>query len=410
MKAPGKAGGQPLRRRKAAPPQRAAETALIHAGAPTHELAGTLMPPVYRFTTVTYETVGDYMKSHDDRFAQLIYGRLGSPTTWGFEDALCELEGGADCVLTPSGLAAIYVALTATLSAGDHVLITDTVYPPVRVFAESTLKRFGIEVEYFDPLLGAGIAQKIRPNTRVVYCESPGSQTFEVQDLPAIAQAAHAAGALVITDNSWATGLYCKPLALGVDVVVLACTKYIVGHSDAMVGAIVSREAALGERIRKHWFESGTALAPDDAFLGLRGMRTLAVRLAQHQKNTLAVAQWLEARPEVERVLYPALPSHPQHALWRRDFTGASGLFAFVPKAASEAQARAFVDSLALFGIGASWGGYESLAMPALPTRTAAGRPWQGERYSVRLHIGLENLDELIADLEQGLAVMRKPA
>jgi cystathionine beta-lyase len=398
---------KPLRRHRPAPKQRSAQTALVHAGAPTHELSGTVLPPVYRFTTVTYDSVADYMKAHDDRFGQLIYGRLGSPTTWGLEDALCELEGGTDCVLTPSGLAAIYVALTATLSAGDHVLITDTVYPPVRLFSESTLKRFGIEVEYYDPLIGKGIAKLIRPNTRVVYVESPGSQTFEVQDIPAIARAAHAAGALVICDNSWATGLYCRSFDLGVDICVLACTKYIVGHSDAMVGAVVSKDAKLGERVRKHWFETGTAIAPDDAFLALRGMRTLSVRLERHRSNALKVAKWLEQRADVERVLFPALPSHPQHRIWKRDFRGASGLFSFVPKKASEKQVRAFVDSLALFGIGASWGGYESLAMPSLPLRTAASRPWSGERSAIRLHIGLENVDELIADLEQGFRVMR---
>lgn len=398
---------KPVQRRKPAPKKRAAQTALIHAGAPTHELAGTVMPPVYRFTTVTYDTVAEYEDAQHDRFGRLLYGRLGSPTTWGLEDALCELEGGADCVLTPSGLSAIYTALTATLSAGDHVLITDTVYPPVRTFARTTLARFGIEVEYYDPLIGAGITAKIRPNTRVVYVESPGSQTFEVQDIPAIAKAAHAAGALVIADNSWATGLYCRCLDLGVDICVLACTKYIVGHSDAMVGAVICA-AHLGDRVRRHWFETGTAIAPDDAFLGLRGMRTLAVRLDRHQENALKVANWLQARADVESVLYPALPSHPQHALWKRDFRGACGLFAFVPRKASEAQVRAFVDSLELFGIGASWGGYESLAMPALPARTAAGRPWTGERSAVRLHIGLENVDELIADLEQGLEVMKR--
>jgi cystathionine beta-lyase len=397
---------KPIQRRRPAPKKRSPQTALIHAGAPTHEIAGTVVPPVYRFTTVTYDSVADYEASHHERFERLLYGRLGSPTTWGLEDALCELEGGADCVLTPSGLSAICLALTGTLSMGDHVLITDTVYPPVRAFAASTLTRFGIEVEYYDPLIGRDIAKKIRRNTRVVYVESPGSQTFEVQDIPAIAKAAHAKGAIVIADNSWATGLYSRPLELGADICVLACTKYIVGHSDAMVGAVISNNTLAGG-MRKHWFESGTAIAPDDAFLALRGLRTLSVRLDRHQAHALKVAKWLERRPEVERVLHPGLASHPQHRRWLRDFRGASGLFSFVPKKASEKQVRAFIDSLQLFGIGASWGGYESLAMPALPVRTAAGRPWKGERSGVRLHIGLENVDELIADLERGFKVLR---
>ncbi len=400
---------KPIQRRRPAPKKRSAQTALIHAGAPTHEIAGTVVPPVYRFTTVTYDSVADYEASHHDRFDRLLYGRLGSPTTWSLEDALCELEGGAGCVLTPSGLSAICTALTGTLSMGDHVLITDTVYPPVRAFAASTLARFGIEVEYYDPLIGRDIVKKLRRNTRVVYVESPGSQTFEVQDIPAIARAAHAKGALVIADNSWATGLYCRPLDLGVDICVLAGTKYIVGHSDAMVGAVISNKAQ-AERMRKHWFESGIAIAPDEAFLALRGLRTLSVRLDRHQAHALKVAKWLEKRPEVERVLHPGLVSHPQHRLWKRDFRGASGLFSFVPKKASEKQVRAFIDTLDLFGIGASWGGYESLAMPALPVRTAAGRPWKGERSGIRLHLGLENVDELIADLERGFKVMRSRA
>jgi cysteine-S-conjugate beta-lyase len=327
---------------------------------------------------------------------------------------LCELEGAADCVLAPSGLAAIQLALLATLGAGDHVLVADTVYSPVRNLCKRVLPRFGIEPQFYDPLIGAGIATLLRPNTKVVYVESPGSQTFEVQDIPAIADAAHRAGALVIADNAWASGYFFPALALGVDISVLPCTKYVVGHSDAMVGAVLSNESAK-DRVRHYWADTGTAIGPDDAWLALRGLRTLPVRLEQHSRNALAIAQWLEGRPEVERVLYPALESHPQHALWKRDFRGACGLFSFVPRTTndtqvSDRQAAAFIDALQFFSVGASWGGFESLALLAKPERTASQRPWSGNRSAIRLQVGLENVDDLIADLERGFAAMNAAA
>ena len=387
----------------------ASETTLIHAGTPQGVLSGTVAPPVYRFSTVTYDSVAEYEAAHHERFGHLLYGRLGSPTTWALEDALCELEGAGDCLLAPSGLAAIHLALTAVLSAGDHLLVTDAVYAPVRQLCANVLSRYGIQTEFYDPLLGGDVAKLIRPNTRAMYVESPGSHTFEVQDIPAIARAARKAGALVIADNTWATGLYFRSFDHGVDISVHAGTKYIAGHSDAMLGAVLCAPH-MDDKVRRHWSDTGTAVGPDDAFLALRGLRTLSVRLERHQSNALAVARWLEARPEVERVLYPALPSHPQHALWQRDFRGASGLLTMVPRDASENQVRAFADTLQLFGIGASWGGYESLVLPGLPTRTAGSRPWQGERSALRLHIGLEHIDDLIADLDAGFAAMKQVA
>ncbi len=381
-------------------------TKLVHTGVPGGALSGTISPPVYRFSTVTYDSVEEFDTAYEDRYGNLLYGRLGSPTTWSLEEALCDLEGAADCVLAPSGLAAIQLALMACLKTGDHLLVADTVYPPVRKLCRRVLTRFGIETEFYDPLIGSSIAALLRPNTRVVYVESPGSGTFEVQDIPAIADAAHQKDALVIADNTWASGLYFRSFEHGVDVSVHAGTKYIVGHSDAMVGAVLCNETTR-ERMRHHWSDTGTAIGPDDAWLALRGLRTLSVRLEQHQRNALAVAQWLEQRPEVEMVLHPALPSHPQHALWKRDFRGASGLFSFVPKGASEHQAAAFVNALKYFSIGASWGGYESLALLAKPERSVSGRPWQGERSAVRLHVGLEHVDDLIADLTQGFEAMK---
>lgn len=382
------------------------ETLLVHAGAPTGVLAGPVNPPLYRFSTVCYDTVAEYQAAHDQRFDHLLYGRLGSPTTWALEDALCELEGAHDAVLTSSGLAAIQLALMANLKSGDHLLMTDAVYQPARNFCDTILSRFGITTDYYDPLIGANIEGLMRPNTRVVYVESPASNTFEVQDVPAIAAVAHARDAVVIADNTWATGLFFRSFDHGVDVTVHAGTKYIVGHSDAMVGVVLSN-AKVAERIRQYWSDSGCAIGPDDAFLALRGLRTMALRLDRHGANALTIAQWLEGHHDIEQVLYPALASHPQHALWKRDFQGASGLLSIVPKARSEAAVNALVDALQWFGIGASWGGYESLALPAKPLRTVSARPWSGERSAVRLHIGLEQVNDLMADLDGALQQTR---
>ena len=311
--------------------------------------------------------------------------------------------------LLPSGLAAISAALLAVVHAGDHILVTDSAYQPTRNFCEQVLKRLGVTTTYFYPLIGAKIADLVKPNTRLVYLESPGSLTFEMQDTSAIAKAAHDKGALVLMDNTWATPLYFRPLDHGVDLAIQAGTKYIGGHSDVMLGT-VSANAATVTALKTSVRLNGLCEGPDDVYLGLRGLRTLAVRLDRHFENGIAVGKWLEARPEVLRMLHPALPSHPQHALWKRDFTGASGLFSMVLKPVPQQAYYAFIDTLELFGIGASWGGYESLAIPfdCTPIRTAT--KWQPGGPTVRFHIGLEAVEDLIADLERGFAALAAAA
>jgi len=312
-----------------------------------------------------------------------------------------DLEGSDGTALVPSGLTAASLALLSCLSAGERVLIVDSVYGPVRRFADHFLKRMGIEVTYFDPALGAdAVAALFTANTRALYLESPGSLTFEMQDIAALAAAARARGITVLADNTWATPLYFRALDHGVDLSIHSGTKYLGGHSDVMFGTVSAR----GEHWKKlrdlqRWM--GLHLAPDDAFLALRGLRTLAARLPVHASSALKIARWLEARPEVARVLYPALPSDPGHALWQRDMTGASGLFALVFRGWERARAARFVDDLTLFGIGASWGGFESLA--TVPTIVRTAKPWRAEGAVVRLHIGLDDSDDLIADLEAAL-------
>jgi cystathionine beta-lyase len=352
---------------------------------------------------VLYPSAEDFL-AHRARYQ---YGRRGTPTTEALENALAELEGPqcAGVALLPSGLAAISSAFLSVARTGDHLLVTDSAYGPTRNFCEQMLTRLGVTTTYYDPLIGAGIAEHFRPNTRAVFLESPGSLSFEMQDVPAIAKAAHEKGALVLMDNTWATPLYFRPLEHGVDLAIQAGTKYIGGHSDVMLGTVAANAAtvtALKNAVRL----CGLCEGPDDVYLGLRGLRTLAVRLERHYKSGIAVARWLEQRPEVLRLLHPALPSHPGHAIWKRDFSGASGLFGMVLKPVPQKAVFAFLDTLELFGIGASWGGYESLAIPydCTPLRTAIR--WAPGGPTVRFHIGLEAVDDLIADLERGFAVM----
>jgi cystathionine beta-lyase len=325
------------------------------------------------------------------------------PTTFDLEDALAALEGAAGAVVTGSGKTAIIQAVMALLEAGDHVLMVDTAYGPTRRFCDRVLTRFGVEVTYYDPLIGSAIDSLIRPNTKIVYLESPGSLTFEIQDVPAIAAAAHAAGALVMLDNTWATPLYFKPLEHGVDVALYAGTKYFGGHSDLMIGMATATEAVL-PRLRLGMQDLGCYVSPDDCWLALRGLRTLAVRLERHWRNGLWLAEWLAGRPEVQRVLHPALPGNPGYELWQRDFTGASGLFGVVLAPCPPAAVAAMVDGLELFGIGYSWGGYESLALPTHPERYRTATTWDASRPSLRFHAGLEAPEDLIADLEAGFA------
>jgi cystathionine beta-lyase len=295
----------------------------------------------------------------------------------------------------------------AMLKAGDHVLVTDNVYEPTRIFCDGTLSRLGISTTYYDPLIGSGIASLFKPNTRAVYLESPGSLSFEIHDVPAIAAAAHAHGAVVLMDNTWASPLYFQPLEKGVDLAIQSGSKYIGGHSDLMLGTISANRTTWPQLI-KTVHAMGLCVGPDDMYLGLRGLRTMGVRLAQHYAAGLSIACWLEARPEVLRVLHPALERHPGHAVWQRDYTGASGLFSVIFKPMPQAAVFEFVDALSLFGIGASWGGYESLIIPFDCTAVRTATKWAPGGPTVRLHIGLEAVDDLIADLERGFAAMAR--
>ena len=380
-------------------------TRLAHAGRDKSLTGPFVNPPVIHASTVLYDTV-DQMQDGRQRYT---YGRHGTPTSDALEAAVSEIEGAAGTVLCPSGLAASTVALLSCLSAGDRILIVDNVYGPVRRFAGSILARFGIETVYFDPAIGAGIEALFTDNTRAVYLEAPGSLTFEMQDVPAIAAVAHGHNATVLFDNTWATPIYFRPLDFGVDISIHAATKYLGGHSDVMLGTVAANAAAWPKLKETHKF-LGIQVAPDDIFLGMRGLRTLAVRLERHYASALKVAGWLAGRPEVSRVLYPPLPSDPGHALWKRDMSGGCGLFGMVMRGWSEEQAKQFIDGLKLFGIGASWGGFESLAILAHVTWGRTAVPWKAEGPLIRLHIGLEDPDDLIADLEASFAAVRPPS
>ena len=374
------------------------ETRLVTAGREFSE-HGFVNPAVYHASTVLFPTA----EVLENRAQPFVYGRRGTPTSRAVETAIAALEGGHDAKVCPSGMAAISTALLAFLKAGDHLLMVDTVYHPARQFCDTLLKNVGVETTYYDPLVGAGIGNLIRANTRVVYCESPGSQTMEVQDVPAIAAAAHAKGAIVIIDNTWGAGHYFKAFEHGCDVSLQAATKYLVGHSDAMMG-VVTCSAETWPRFKEAYEQLGQFAGPDDMYLTLRGIRTLDLRLERHMRNGLRVAEWLRGRSEVSTVLHPALSNAPGHLLWKRDFRGASGLFSVVLKPCAEKAVAAFLDRLELFGMGYSWGGFESLAVPFKPHRTAT--TWRAEGSCLRLHVGFENPDDLMADLEQGFRAL----
>jgi cystathionine beta-lyase len=375
------------------------ETRLITAGRDYTE-HGFVNPAVYHGSTVLFPTA----QALHDRTQTYLYARRGTPTSRAVEEAVAMIEGGHNAKMAPSGMAAITTALLAFLHAGDHLLMVDTVYDPARQLCNGLLRRMGIETTFYDPLIGRGIAELIRPNTRVVYAESPGSQTMEVQDVPALAEAAHKAGALLMVDNTWGAGHYFKAFAHGADISIQAATKYLVGHSDAMMGTVTCNEATWG-RFKEAYEQMGQFAGPDDMYLTLRGIRTLDVRLERHMKNAIHVAEWLRGREEVETVLYPALSNAPGHELWKRDFRGASGLFSVVLKPVSGKAADALLDRLTLFGMGYSWGGFESLAVPFRPHRTATS--WRAEGPCLRLHIGLENPDDLTADLAEGFKALK---
>ncbi len=365
---------------------------------------GVVNPPVWRASTILYDNIADLDARGHATHDKLYYGRRGTPTVWALADALTGMEpGAAGTLLFPSGVAANSAGLLALLAPGDHLLMVDSAYEPTRAFCDGLLARYGVTTTYYDPLVGAGIADLIRPETKLIFLESPGSLTFEVQDIPAITAVARERGVLTMLDNTWATPLLFPALTHGVDVTMMSLTKYVGGHSDAMMGSLTATKA-VWPRLRSAAYQLGQAVSPDDCALILRGLRTLDVRMARHGENGLAVANWLAARADVGRVLHPALASDPGHALWSRDFSGTSGLFGFTLKGADTAGRARFIDALALFGIGFSWGGYESLVVPGNPIRTATERTDPDPL--VRLSIGLEDPADLIADLARGFAAL----
>ena len=376
------------------------ETIVAHAGRMSREHFGAVNTPVYRASTILQPS----LETLETGNAPYVYGRRGTPSSKSLEAAINELEGAAQTVLAPSGLGAITLALLSVCSAGDHVLVTDSAYGPTRIFCDRLLTRYGIETSYYEPTIGAGIAVLMRPNTRVVFCEAPGSLTFEMQDIPAIAAAAHENGAAVLMDNTWATPVFFQPLTHGVDLSIQSVTKYIGGHSDMMMG-YVATNADYAERVHHTHGDLGLSIGGDDCFLALRGLRTLPTRLARHQETGLKLARWFQAQPEVARVLHPALESDPGHTLWKRDFSGACGLFGVVLKAMPRRALAAMTDGLRCFGMGWSWGGFESLVVPSHIRRTA--QPFAADGPVIRIHAGLEDADDLIADLEAGFERLR---
>ena len=382
-----------------------ANTRLAHIGNDPSDYYGFVNPPVVHASTVLFPNA----KTMETRAQKYTYGTRGTPTTDALCEAIDELEGSAGTILVPSGLAAVTVPFLAFLAAGDHALIVDSVYFPTRHFCDTMLKRLGVSVDYYDPMIGAGIESLIKPNTKLVHTEAPGSNTFEMQDISAISAVAHRHGCVVTMDNTWATPLYFKPLDHGVDVSIHASTKYPSGHSDILLGT-VSANAAHWEQLKEANITLGICASPDDSYQILRGLRTMGVRLDRHQESTLNIARWLEEREDVARVLHPALPSFPGHELWKRDFTGSSGIFSFVLKTESpdrfKAKAHAFLDALSLFGLGYSWGGFESLALHVgLSDRKVCKAPSEGP--VLRLQIGLEDVADIRKDIEAGLAAAK---
>ena len=381
-------------------------TLASHLGRDPQRFLGAVNTPVFRASTILFRDVAELERSARGEHPGLTYGLQGVPTVRDLQAAVATIEGAHAAFAVPSGLTATTLPLLALAKTGDHVLVTDSIYGPTRRFCDLHFPRFGVEVSYYDPLLGTDIEREFRSNTRIVFTESPGSLTFEVQDIPAIAEVAHRRGALVVMDNSWATPFHFASFAHGVDVSVHAATKYIGGHSDVLLGLILVNERTHAP-IHRLWTDMGVTASADDCFLALRGLRTLPTRLARHQESALAVAAWLAAQHEVAEVIHPALPGSRGHELWKRDFTGATGLFAVVLQPVAKARVDAMLNGLALFGMGWSWGGFESLAVPIWPERVRTATRWEAPGPCLRLHIGLEDPDDLIADLAVGLARLR---
>lgn len=380
------------------------DTLLAHAGSHPEENKGAVNPPVYRVSTVVFPSVAAMHEGDDRPFDSMRYGRHGTPTSFAFEEAVCALDGGYRSIATCSGQAAIASTLAALLHQGDHALIADSVYHPTRRYCLDQLARCGIEITFYDPQIGGDIGSLMHQNTKLVYTESPGSLSFEMQDIPAIAAVAHAKGAIVVTDNTWGTSIFFKALEKGADISIQSATKFLVGHSDAMLGVISCAREEHWSKIKHAIAISGVAPGSEEVFLGLRGIRTLAVRLRRHQASGLQLAEWLKTRPEVSRVLHPALPDDPGHAVWKRDFTGACGLFGveLQPEFTRHGVAR-MIDGLRHFGLGFSWGGFESLILPTSGAVHRTATHWQPAGQTLRLHIGLEDPLDLIDDLAAGL-------
>lgn len=382
------------------------ETRLIAQGRAGEEHHGVVNPPVYHASTVLFPSVAALEKASAQPFTGVYYGRFGTPTHFALEQAVAELEGGHGTVTTSSGLAAISTALLAFVQSGDHVLVADTVYGPTRKFCDGLLVKMGVEVEYYDPLLSAQIESLFKANTTVLFMESPGSLTFEVQDIPALCAAAKARGITTLLDNTWATPLLFPAFAHGVDVSIHAATKYIVGHADAMLGLIVTNKACY-QAVKSSAVQLGQTAGPDDVYLGLRGLRTLSVRLERHAATARALCDWFASQAEVQRILSPAWPDDPGYALWLRDFQGASGLFGVVlNEDIEEAAVNALLDGLQHFGLGYSWGGFESLILPISPAQSRSATPWQTGP-CLRVHAGLEAKEDLIEDLSAGFERLR---
>ncbi|WP_395541479.1 cystathionine beta-lyase [Neotabrizicola sp. sgz301269] len=375
------------------------DTRLAHAGRSPADHSGAVNTPVYRASTILFPNLAALDAKEG---AKLRYARRGTPTTHALEDAICELEQADRALVSPSGVNAISTILMSFAEPGAHILMTDNAYGPARKFCEFTLKKFGVETTYYDPVIGAGIESLIRPETRLIWMESPGSQTFEIQDVTSICEVARKHGIATAIDNTWSGGYFCQPLIQGADISVQAGTKYISGHSDLMLGTIACRDGVY-DRLRDTYLRFGVCIGGDDAYLALRGLRTLAVRMAQHQASGLKVANWLVQQPEVMRVMHPGLPSDPGHALWAKHFTGASGLFGFVIRETDRVALARMFDGLRLFGMGSSWGGFESLLVPSNPSVYRSATQWAPGGQTVRIHVGLENADDLINELRRGL-------
>jgi len=392
------------------------DTKLIHAGRHPKDNHGVVNPPVYHASTILFPTLKELRNFSS---ATVTYGRHGTPGTFALNEAMCEMENADYCLLASSGMQAITTAILAFVKAGDHLLMVDTVYTPTRIFCDRTLAGLGVETTYYDPAIGGGIQSLIRPNTRMVFTEAPGSLTFEMQDIRAIVHAVrtcpHAKNnVLVAMDNTWATPLYYKPLNHGVDLSIQAITKYIGGHADVMLGSVCCKAPHTGARedlraaLKDVRRDLGHSVAPDDVYLALRGLRTLSVRMERHQKNALVIADWLSQQELVDRIFYPALADDPGHAIWKRDFTGACGLFGFSLKSGTDEQMAAMLDHMRLFGMGFSWGGYESLIIPVMLEGSRTATKWDVPGPCFRIHVGLEEPADLIADLEAGFERFQK--